>query len=112
MKKSKLSLVLLSLLCSMNLVASKPETSEQLLKNEIQNLIGPFPHKISLEEDLITSVEFEINKNNEIVVINIKSKNDAVVDYVRTRLNYKRLKVRSNHVKNKFNLPIRFQGRL
>ena len=69
----------------------------QLLKNP----------SFTVEEDTFATVKVMFNDNNEIVVLNVDSKDEALDAYIKTRLNYKSL---TNDVNNKnryYIVPVR-----
>jgi len=63
---------------------------DQNLRNKVADLLkNP---EIKLEKvDLTAKIQFTLNKNGEIVVLAVDSQNDFVIDYVKSRLNYKKV---------------------
>ena len=49
-----------------------------------------------------------LNKNNEIIVVSVDTDSRGVEDYVKSRLNYK--KVKSNPSKKLFKMPFRIKA--
>lgn len=49
-------------------------------------------HNLELASDVKARVTFMVNGSNEIVVMNVETKDKAVEKYIKARLNYKKLK--------------------
>ncbi len=76
---------------------SNPVERDQRIRNEVANLLKD--PKISVEKnDLSATIQFTLNKKGELVVLDVDSEKDLVIDYIKSRLNYK--KVTIEKVKN------------
>ncbi|WP_299105346.1 hypothetical protein [uncultured Tenacibaculum sp.] len=84
---------LVVLVVVMLLSASSFAVNENPAKNEIRSKIVELLGKTSftVSKDVKTSVEFLINKNGEIVILDIDCKNEQVCGYVKSKLNYKKI---------------------
>ena len=69
-----------------------PSNGQNLVKEVTQLLDAP---NFKITEDLTAQVTFMLNKNNEIIVVSVDTDSKGVEDYVKSRLNYKKLK--TNH---------------
>lgn len=86
-------------------------TSENLkLREEIQSMLAKNPYNFELAKDVITNIEFRVNKKNEIVVINIDSQSRELKSYISKTLNSKAIKSSLKNKRMDFNLPIRFKA--
>ncbi|WP_108804980.1 hypothetical protein [Aquimarina sp. Aq107] len=66
------------------------ETSEQKLRNEIALLLDR--PEIRLESNEIkANIEFILNAKGEIVILTVDSEKQAIEQYVKSRLNYKKV---------------------
>lgn len=74
---------------------------------EIQQLLKD-PGMV-IEEDLTANVLFTLNKDGEVVVLSVDSDNDMVEDFVKQRLNYKKLNSQLPVNIKEFKLPVRIQ---
>ncbi len=83
-------------------VPSKPTS----ISKAISKLLDK--HNLKLNAEVDARVTFTVNNNNEIVVVNVDSKNESLVSYVKARLNYKKLDVAAVSGKMYF-LPIKVQ---
>lgn len=63
---------------------------EQQLRDEVALLLKSPEIKVE-RKDLTADIQFTLNKNGEIVVLNVDSKKEFVIDYVKARLNYKKV---------------------
>ncbi len=69
---------------------NNPVNAEQLLRNEIASLLDHPKIKVEKEE-LSANIEFTLNSRDEIVVLTVDSEQDIVIEYVKSRLNYKKI---------------------
>ncbi len=67
----------------------KAISPEQQLRNEVALLLKS--PEIVVEEELKANIEFTLNVKGEIVVLHVDSKEEMVVNYVKSRLNYKKI---------------------
>jgi len=72
------------------------ETVQQKLRKEIIVLLDKPQFEVE-KTNIIADIEFTLNAKNEIVVLNVDSEESIVSDYVKSRLNYK--KVNLNTIK-------------
>lgn len=85
--------VLLALVLGSSSVFANDNTGanpEQKLRNEIAALLDK-PEIIVEKEELSANIEFTVNSNDEIVVLTVNSEEDNITEYVKTRLNYKKI---------------------
>ena len=108
MKTIKLLLVLVTFSVGTfaNTTPKETPTTDQSLVKEVTQLLDAPNFKIS--EDLTAQVTFMLNKNNEIIVVSVDSSYKSVEDYVKSRLNYK--KVKANPTKKLFKMPFRIKA--
>jgi len=82
---------------------------ERKIRNQVAVLLEN-PQINVEQEELKAAIQFTLNSNGEIVVLSVDTKNDAVSNYVKTRLNYKRLDPNTPSTGNKiFNIKLRIQ---
>ncbi len=82
-----------------------PSNGQNLVKEVTQLLDAP---NFKITEDLTAQVTFMLNKNNEIIVVSVDTDSKGVEDYVKSRLNYK--KIKSNPSKKLFKMPFRIKA--
>ncbi|WP_299218079.1 hypothetical protein [uncultured Aquimarina sp.] len=89
----KLIVLLVVVLASTQVFANDKnaeETNKEKLRSEIALLLEK--PQIKLERNEINaSIEFILNAKGEIVILNVDSEKEAIEDYVKTRLNYKKV---------------------
>lgn len=109
MKSIKLFLVVVLLATSTILASNTNPTDEKKAINisiaEVHELLKNPNFKI--EKDITVLVKFTVNRNNEMVVLQVESKNmnSTVEGYIKSRLNYKKL---SKKIKTAiYTLPIK-----
>ncbi|MDH7447979.1 hypothetical protein [Aquimarina sp. 2201CG14-23] len=92
MKKLAVLLVV-AILASTQVFANEKntkKTSEEKLRNEIVLLLDK--PQIELDRNEIkANIEFILNAKGEIVILTVDSEKEEVEDYVKTRLNYKKV---------------------
>ncbi len=92
-KMKKLILVLVAVLASTQIFANdktSKETSEEKLRNEIVVLLDKPQIKLD-QNEIKANIEFVLNAKGEIVILTVDSEKVAVEDYVKSRLNYKKV---------------------
>lgn len=78
------------------------------ISKEILKLLDK--HELDLKEELSVQITFTVNKNHEIVVIDVDSENDELKAYVKRRLNYHKIDAVTTTGKMYF-LPIQLEKR-
>lgn len=90
-------------------IAANPEklTINEKLRTEIGRLLEK-PNFLEEEAIISAKVDFLVNKNGQIVVIMVDSKDDRVVSFIKERLNYKTILDADVQLKNnKFSIPVK-----
>ncbi len=59
----------------------------------------------SIEKELTAFVTFTLNKENEIVVLSVKTDDETIENYIKSRLNYNKLDLKLDSEK-KYGVPI------
>jgi len=72
-------------------------TVEKLLKN----------HDFQLNKNINTVVQIFINKDDEMVVLSVNTENKAVKEYIKGRLNYKKVSKEIIGNSKSFKVPVR-----
>lgn len=82
------------------------KNQKEVLRNEIIKLLNN--HDFPLTEGAVTAdVTLLVNKNNELIVVSIKTDNNFLEGYIKRKLNYKKVSV---DVKNRiklFKMPLK-----
>ncbi|QTE24046.1 hypothetical protein [Polaribacter cellanae] len=76
------------------------------LRTKVVNLLKSF--KIELKENIAVSIKFIINSEGEIVVLSVDSKEESVVKFVKTRLNYQKVSLKKSQRMNTYIVPVKF----
>ena len=76
---------------------SVTETVGKLLKN-------PY---FQLKEDVTATVSIVLNESNEMVVLSVDTDNSTVADYIKSRLNYKKLSEEAVGYNKSFKVPVK-----
>lgn len=63
--------------------------------------------KFLLENDVLVHVTLTLNKNNELVVLTVDSENEEIVNYIKDRLNYKKVAVNIFNKGRNYSVPVR-----
>ncbi len=86
-----------------------PMNTESQLRNEVAALLKS--PEIKVERGEITAdIEFTLNNNGEIVVLTVDSDKDPVINYIKSRLNYKKVRTENTNNKNRvFHLTLRIK---
>ncbi|MDT0688390.1 hypothetical protein RM549_01235 [Salegentibacter sp. F188] len=78
------------------------------VKLEIEKLLKN--HNLDLEEDIVANVLFTINDDKELVVLIIDSEDEKVKDFIKHRLNYKKIKSSMNSDFDNVVMPVRIKA--
>ncbi|MFC5046694.1 hypothetical protein ACFSTE_10270 [Aquimarina hainanensis] len=90
MKNLKVVLVAFALVVSGVMSASTvPGKDKRSVSAEIGELLKSPSFKI--KQDIKAEVTFTLNKDKEIVVLSVDTKDEKIVDFIKARLNYKKV---------------------
>ncbi|MDT0686148.1 hypothetical protein [Autumnicola psychrophila] len=78
------------------------------VKNEIEKLLKD--HDLKLEEDVVTNVLLTLNDDKELVVLLIECENKDVRAYIKSRLNYRKIKSSMESKFENFVMPVRIKA--
>lgn len=81
----------------------KKKTSE--VRTEVVKLLGDYDNVVDV--NLNTSVSFIINRKNQIVVLDVDSRNQHLISYVKRKLNYKKIEVSTLNYMKVYRLPLK-----
>lgn len=107
MKSIKMVLLVLAITFTVALSATtNPDGLEpNVLANEITTLLKNPEFRIA--EDLRANVTFMLNKKNEIVVISVDTESEQLERYIKTRLNYSKLKEELATTAKTYKIPVK-----
>jgi len=107
MKSIKMVLLVLAITFTVALSATtNPDGLEpNVLANEITTLLKNPEFRIA--EDLRANVTFMLNKKNEIVVISVDTESEQLERYIKTRLNYSKLKEGLSTTAKTYKIPVK-----
>ena len=96
MKNLKTIIAIVALSFATVLPASANNEKEPTVKTELRskiiNLLGQHTYKIN--KQLTAEVSLMLNNENELVVISIDSEDDNISQYVKSKLNYKKVSIK------------------
>lgn len=83
------------------------EKAKSELRTEIVKLLGN--NEFPLTNAVIAKAELSIllNNNNQLVIVSIKSDNHLLVEYVKRKLNYKRIKAKVLRKMKIYKIPVK-----
>ncbi|MGG6229518.1 hypothetical protein [Tenacibaculum sp. SDUM215027] len=103
----KLFVLVFVTLMSTSVFSTNENPTKEHIRTKIVELLGN-PNFV-LDKEVKTTVEFLINKNGEIVILNVNCETEQICHYVKSRLNYKfinnELKLK-NHI---YKMPLTIQ---
>lgn len=80
--------------------------AKTILRTEIVNLLGS--HEFNLKnKTLEAQISVMLNNENELVVVGIKTNDESVSNYVKTKLNYKKIDVKGIKKGSVYRLPLK-----
>ncbi|WP_103069549.1 hypothetical protein [Aquimarina sediminis] len=75
--------------------------TNQQLREQIASLLEKPEIKLLEQEELQAKIEFTINTEGEIVVLNVDSKRHIIKSYIKSRLNYKKTDLKTSESPNR-----------
>ena len=83
-----------------------PKEAKVFLRAEISKLLGQ--HSYDLEENSLEGeVSVLLNNDNQLVVVGVKTENGNLEDYVKSKLNYKKVSIKGIKKGVVFRLPVK-----
>ena len=95
MKKLQILAALLVMLTTASLIANtdpKPETASAQLRQQVVELLGTPDFELK-ENSLNSEIHFMVTAQGSIVVLDVETQDQAIENYIKSRLNYKQAKV-------------------
>lgn len=86
---------------------TKPTNTKDALRTEIVSMIG---NEIPVElttKSIEAQVSFMVNKNNELVVVSVDSSNELLDTFIKSKLNYKKVKAAGTKKGEVYILPLK-----
>jgi hypothetical protein len=107
MKKISLTLVAAMLLFTGSVLGNGSDKGDpsKALRKQVKELLEDY--RSEPNRNLVASILFTINRENEIVVLSVKTKNSNLKEYIKTRLNYKEAKTEESAGGRKFVIQVR-----
>tara|TARA_Y100000815_G_C13348980_1_gene503462 strand:- start:7062 stop:7394 length:333 start_codon:yes stop_codon:yes gene_type:complete len=108
MRNLKTLLLAVAITCSSVAMANtKPATYDpSSISKEVTKLLDK--HNLTLPVEAVAQVTFTVNKENEIVVLEVDTQSETVENYIKSRLNYKKLSSETVHGKEYY-LPVKIE---
>ncbi|MCM5663168.1 hypothetical protein [Galbibacter mesophilus] len=67
-----------------------PKPTGKEVSTQLSAILGTPSFDVS-SKDLLAKVHFMVNKKSELIVINVDAENEMVEDYIKSRMNYKKI---------------------
>ncbi len=87
---------------------TEPANVAKQLSTEIQEMLESNSFKI--QKDLTANVKFTINEAGEIVVLSVETADASLEGFVKSRLNYKKVKVQNLVEGRYYTVPVRIEA--
>tara|TARA_R110002073_G_scaffold72537_1_gene177386 strand:+ start:382890 stop:383225 length:336 start_codon:yes stop_codon:yes gene_type:complete len=89
-------------------VPNNPDTKVEL-RNQIVKMLGNVSNDFT-DNNIKTEVVFTLNAKSEIVIVSVESHNSSVDTYVKSKLNYKKVKVSDLNQGKIYRMPLVIKG--
>ncbi len=112
MKKISLMLVAIMLLASTSAFAlneTPNNNPSKELKGKVKKLLNGY-FEMSSDEKFDATVIFTVNKEKEIVVLSVDSEDKDFCQFVKNKLNYKRVKIEGVVQGRRYTIPVTVQA--
>lgn len=80
-----------------------PDISKDEIRNQIIELVAD--SQVSIDVDIVVNVTFTFSSEGEIVILNVDSKDEAILDFLRATMNSKKLE-NPGKVNRHYTMPI------
>ncbi|QLE02073.1 hypothetical protein HX109_11090 [Galbibacter sp. BG1] len=96
MKTIKLFLTVALMAVATTVLANEndPKPTNKAVSEQLSTILGTPAFKVT-DKDLLARVHFMVNKDHELIVISVKAENEMVEDYIKSRMNYKKIEKNS-----------------
>ncbi|OQD42056.1 hypothetical protein [Croceivirga radicis] len=90
---------------SLSANTTEPISLAKQLSNEIHQMLDL--NNFNIENDLTANVKFTINQDGEIVVLSVDTTDDSLERFVKSRLNYQKVKAEDVKEGRYYTVPVR-----
>jgi len=80
-----------------------PDTSKDEIRNQIVELVAD--SEVIIDVEMVVNVTFTFSTEGEIVILDVDSKDEEILDFLRTSINSKKLK-NPGKANRHYNMPI------
>jgi len=91
---------------SLSFTTTTPKETKKQLHDQIVELIGDSSQTLA-NINLDAEITFTLNDKSEIVVVSVKSDNTIVDDFIKAKLNYKKVTVKTLNPGKMYRLPLK-----
>ena len=105
----KLIIVAIALFTLNLSAAESPVKPNELLRADIIQLLGDECPSDFIKENCIVDVIFTINSKSEVIVLSVNAPNDVAENFIKRKLNYKKVNYKTTKEGELFLLPLKFQ---
>ncbi|NVJ87833.1 MAG: hypothetical protein HWD82_00110 [Flavobacteriaceae bacterium] len=109
--KSIIAIVALSLATTFSTSASDDDSKKvtKKLRSEISSILGKSV-SLDLKENSVAEITFMVNKDNEIVIVSVDTKESEFQSIVKSKLNYKKLDVKGVKKGEIYLVPVKLKA--
>ena len=118
MKTFKTMVLAVAIICGTALNANTTEpteptakTTSKAVKKAMNRELGNFLSDPNFEitDTILVDVSFTVNKNNEVVVLNVDSDDTSIEKFIQGRLNYRKLDSKAL-IGQTYHVPVKLEG--
>lgn len=92
MKQSKLILMLAIFMSTVVMANVDPRPSTKEISKQLSFILGTPDFRLT-QDAIVANVRFKVNSESEIVVLTVKSENELVESYIKSRMNYRKVEI-------------------
>lgn len=111
--KSIIAIIAISLATTFSATATEKEKTKSKISNklrtEIVSMLGT-EIQVELKDTTSAEIAFMINNENEVVIVSVDSKVDEFSSFVKTKLNYKKVKVKGTKKGEIYRIPVKLKA--
>lgn len=83
-----------------------PDNDLKLVSQQIETLLKH--SETPIYEDRVITIKFKVNRNNKIIVISNDSNNYEISEFIKTRLNLKKILINKTSNYRFYSIPVKF----
>ena len=104
--KTLILAILITFSSQVSAITDNPVNDLELVSQQIESLLKD--SETTIYDDIVVTIKFEVNKNNQIILISNDSNNNDITKFIKTRLNLKDISIDKTSAYRFYSIPVKF----